>query len=84
MHTDKQIHTSPPELKTITNHTTLQEVKDTFSWPCPLLQHTNLSPGEYTGGNATAIGHIAERNGENIETQLWGVQKILHKIHLLC
>lgn len=51
IHTDKQTRTPPPELQTITNHITLQQVKDTFSWLCLFLQHTNQEQGGQTRVN---------------------------------
>lgn len=45
IHTDKYARTYPAELDTITNPITLQQVKDTFSWPCLFLQHTNQEQG---------------------------------------
>lgn len=51
IHTDKHTQTHPAELKTITNHITLQQVKVTFSWPCLFLQQTNQEQGGQTRVN---------------------------------
>lgn len=51
IHTDKHTRTYPAELRTITNHITWQQVKDTFSWPCLFLQHTNQEQGGQTRVN---------------------------------